>query len=55
MATAMDEFIPFMTEMFKNPPDQNAPIPLGNRISTVYGVTMPFYVSMRVLALLCND
>lgn len=42
---AGEEFIPFMLEMFKNPPDRNAPLPLGNRPSTVYGVTMPFHVS----------
>ncbi|EAT78609.1 hypothetical protein HBI56_172300 [Parastagonospora nodorum] len=41
---AGQEFIPFMLEMFKNPPDRNAPLPLGNRPSTVYGVTMPFHV-----------
>jgi hypothetical protein len=47
MATSMDEFIPIILGMFKNPPDPNAPIPVGNRASTVYGVTMPFHVSIH--------
>ncbi|KAH8728629.1 hypothetical protein GQ44DRAFT_747490 [Phaeosphaeriaceae sp. PMI808] len=42
--SALDEFFPFILEMMKNPPDPNAPIPLGNRHETVYGVTIPFHI-----------
>ncbi|KAL5113419.1 hypothetical protein ACEQ8H_008716 [Pleosporales sp. CAS-2024a] len=37
--------------MFKHPPDPNAPVLVGNRRSTVYGVTIPFQV-LSLLAVL---
>jgi hypothetical protein len=40
-----EQYIPIMLEMLKDPPDRNEPLPLANRPSTVYGVTMPFHVS----------
>jgi hypothetical protein len=49
MGSAMDEFIPFITKMMKDPPDPND-VPLGNRHSTVYGVTLPFHVSIVVMS-----
>jgi hypothetical protein len=50
--SAMDEFIPFIMNMMKNSPDPNAPVPLGNRPTTVYGVTIPFHVSHDNLVVL---
>jgi hypothetical protein len=44
-SSALDEFIPFIVQMLKDAPDTNAPTPLVNRHSTVYGVTIPFLVS----------
>jgi hypothetical protein len=49
MGSAMDEFIPFITKMMADPPDPND-VPLGNRYSTVYGVTLPFHVSIVVMS-----
>ncbi|KAH7394995.1 hypothetical protein DE146DRAFT_67684 [Phaeosphaeria sp. MPI-PUGE-AT-0046c] len=42
--SALDEFIPFILSMMKNPADPNARPPLANRQETVYGVTMPFQI-----------
>jgi hypothetical protein len=50
--SVLDEFVPYLTAMMKNPPDPNAPLPLGNRPSTVYGVTIPFQVSHDNLGVL---
>jgi hypothetical protein len=51
MGSAMDEFIPFITKMMADPPDPNV-VPLGNRHATVYGVTLPFHVSLIIM---CAD
>lgn len=42
--TAMNEFLPMIIEMMRNPPDPNEPLPLANRLEVVVGVSVPFLV-----------
>ncbi|KAK7192982.1 hypothetical protein DPSP01_005191 [Paraphaeosphaeria sporulosa] len=42
--SAMNEFMPIILEMMKNPPDANESIPVVNHFSTAIAVTMPFLV-----------
>lgn len=40
----MNEFMPIIVEMMRNPPDPNEPIPLANRLQVPIGVSVPFFV-----------
>lgn len=40
------EFMPIILEMLRNPPDPNYKI-LTNRHETIYGVAIPFHVSIE--------
>ncbi|KAH7089108.1 hypothetical protein FB567DRAFT_324925 [Paraphoma chrysanthemicola] len=42
--SALDDFLPVLLEMMKDPPDPNEPLPLTHRRSTAYGVAIPFHV-----------
>ncbi|KAH6644304.1 hypothetical protein C7974DRAFT_383291 [Boeremia exigua] len=42
--SAMNDFMPIIIEMMRNPPDPNEPLPLSNRLSTAIGVSIPFLV-----------
>lgn len=47
-----DEFSKIILEMVDNPPDPAGPIPLANHKATMFGVTIPFHVSLYECALL---
>lgn len=42
--TAMNDFLPILVAMMKNPPDPNEPLPLSNRLEVAVGVSVPFLV-----------
>lgn len=42
--TAINEFLPVIIEMMRNPPDPNEPLPLPNRLEVAVGVSVPFLV-----------
>jgi hypothetical protein len=43
--SALEEFTSYLTQALQDPPDPNAPLPLSNRHTTIYGVTVTFQVS----------
>lgn len=58
--TALNEFMPIIIEMMRDPPDPNKPLPLTNRLSGAVGISMPFLVTLslamqeRVIAYICR-
>lgn len=43
---AINDFMPIIVEMMRNPPDPNKPLPLANHFGTAIAVTMPFLVRL---------
>ncbi|KAF9702001.1 hypothetical protein EKO04_001061 [Ascochyta lentis] len=42
--TAMNEFMPIIIEMMRNPPNPNEPLPLINHFGVAIGISVPFLV-----------
>jgi hypothetical protein len=42
--SAQHDFLVYIAKSAKDPPDLNAPLPLGNQHGVIYGVTIPFHV-----------
>jgi hypothetical protein len=42
--SAQADFLEFLAHAANDPPDPNAPLPLGNQPRVIYGVTIPFLV-----------
>ncbi|KAF1923477.1 uncharacterized protein M421DRAFT_326036 [Didymella exigua CBS 183.55] len=40
--TAVNDFLPIIIEMMRNPPDPNEPLPLANHLEVAVGVSVPF-------------
>ena len=38
-----------LAAVFANPPDPHGPVPLSNKVATIYGATLPIHVGNTVL------